>query len=172
MSNEKVYFHLMKHTDLSVICETDADGRPWYAQGLDFSCCEGCDKCCAEEEGYAYLSDYDLDVLSKAAGLTREQTMEVYCRKVDMGSFCLVALKERSNHDCIFIKDKKCSMYSARPFQCASYPFWPNVMASRETWEAEKSACPGIGHGRHWSEEEITSVLEAKAYLPLLEVSK
>jgi Fe-S-cluster containining protein len=33
---------------------------------------------------------------------------------------------------CIFLdENNKCKIYEARPMQCLSYPFWPNIMASR-----------------------------------------
>ena len=39
---------------------------------------------------------------------------------------------------CIFLDDEnKCTIYEARPVQCRTYPFWPNVLQSVESWNDE-----------------------------------
>ena len=35
----------------------------------------------------------------------------------------------------------------SRPLQCHTYPFWPEIMASKKAWESEKSGCEGINRG-------------------------
>ena len=67
--------------------------------------------------------------------------------------------EDPKNPDCMFLKDKKCSVYEARPTQCRTWPFWPEVMPAK-AWKKEVLAfCPGIGKGRIWSAEEITENL-------------
>lgn len=34
------------------------------------------------------------------------------------------ALKTKVNGDCIFLKNKKCSIYNVRPNICRMYPYW------------------------------------------------
>ncbi len=53
-------------------------------------------------------------------------------------------LETRRDYDCVFLKDKKCQVYGARPRQCRTYPFWPHVVKSKEAWENEKRNCEGI----------------------------
>lgn len=57
---------------------------------------------------------------------------------------------------CVFLGDDlKCSIYDARPLQCRTYPYWPRIMHSRETWEAEKVVREGEeGEGRRWDPVE------------------
>ncbi|MCK9548765.1 MAG: YkgJ family cysteine cluster protein [Sphaerochaeta sp.] len=131
----------------------------FYADGLKFSCVEGCTYCCGVEPGYVFLSQDDLDRLCAKTSLSAERFIERYCHKVNMGSFKLVSLLEQPNYDCIFLKDRRCSVYDARPIQCRTYPFWPAIMDSEESWKEEGGSCPGIGVGREYSQEEIDELL-------------
>jgi Fe-S-cluster containining protein len=54
------------------------------------------------------------------------------------------ALVERKNYDCIFLKDKKCLVYSARPTQCRTFPWWVQNLNSKEAWEEAAKYCEGI----------------------------
>ena len=57
-----------------------------------------------------------------------------YCRKVD-GIYQLI---DGENGECSFLKDNKCSVYKARPTQCRTWPFWPEVMDAKGL---EKRGC-------------------------------
>ncbi len=48
---------------------------------------------------------------------------------------------------CIFLNDgKKCSIYGARPMQCQTYPWWPELMRE-DVWALEGAeVCEGINH--------------------------
>ena len=39
-------------------------------------------------------------------------------------------------------------VYPVRPLQCRTYPFWPEVLASRQAWQREARRCEGINRGR------------------------
>lgn len=69
-------------------------------------------------------------------------------------------LKESSvNPDCQFLKGKACSIYEARPTQCRTWPFWPEVMNAK-TWAKDVvSFCPGVGKGPLISAETIERTL-------------
>ncbi len=134
----------------------------FYQDGLQFEC-TGCHYCCSTEPGFVFLSKNDANALARATGLSLEQFIDVYCRKVDMGAFKLVSLKEKENFDCIFLTKQGCSVYADRPRQCRTYPFWANVMEDRESWEREGQGCPGIGKGRRYSKEEIDQLIQERA---------
>ncbi len=53
-----------------------------------------------------------------------------------------------------------CSVYSARPAQCRSYPFWPSLLHSPESWQQEAGYCEGIGRGPVVPPESIAELLE------------
>jgi Fe-S-cluster containining protein len=57
-----------------------------------------------------------------------------------------ISLKERRAghiYDCILFdaESSGCTVYSARPSQCRTYPFWP---WNRERTETLKAECPGV----------------------------
>lgn len=52
--------------------------------------------------------------------------------------------KKSQNNDCIFLKDKKCSIYQARPTQCRTFPFWIENLNSEESWKLAAQSCEGI----------------------------
>jgi hypothetical protein len=47
---------------------------------------------------------------------------------------------------CVFLRDKKCSVYDARPTQCRTYPFWGETTTPLG-WLRESARCEGIGRG-------------------------
>ncbi len=55
------------------------------------------------------------------------------------------ALLERSvTHDCIFLQGKQCTIYPVRPAQCQTFPFWPGVLHSPDSWKETARHCEGI----------------------------
>lgn len=144
----------------------------WYAKdGLQFSC-TGCGYCCGVEPGYVFLSKNDVTQLSAVLGITEEQCMNLYCRKIDMGSFYMVSLLEKEGNSCIFLEKQGCSVYQGRPSQCKTYPFWEQVVDSEESWKREEKYCPGIGQGKVYHEKEISALLKIRLNEPLLMLPK
>ena len=65
----------------------------------------------------------------------------------------------RKKGECIFLKNKKCDVYKARPTQCRTWPFWPDNMKSK-IWNKEIiNFCPGIGKGKIISKKKIDKLL-------------
>ena len=59
-----------------------------------------------------------------------------------------LSLIEKPNGECIFWDSARgCKVYAHRPDQCRSFPFWPEVLESREAWEAQAVRCPGMNTG-------------------------
>lgn len=60
-----------------------------------------------------------------------------------------LVLRMRDDGACTFLGDDAgCRIYSVRPWQCVSYPFWPEVVATAQAWYQEARRCEGIGRGR------------------------
>ena len=72
------------------------------------------------------------------------------------------SLRERANGDCVLLDGKGCSSYAVRPQQCRAYPFWPEVVKSREAWLREARRCPGIGVGELHSAEAILAIVKSQ----------
>jgi len=138
-----------------------------YRDGLRFSCTR-CSRCCRHTPGYVFLSERDLERIARALGLDTVETRRRYCRAVRIGAFSRVSLKEKPNLDCILWEDGGCSIYSSRPLQCRSFPFWSSNLASRESWEEQAASCPGIGRGRMHGKARIQRWLARRAADPLM----
>ena len=129
----------------------------FYEQGLKFEC-QGSGKCCTShgEFGFVFLTKEDRTRFAKHLNLSVSAFQKKYCDQTSE----IWHLKEIKNQpDCIFLKDKRCSVYEARPNQCRTWPFWPEVMNAK-AWKSEvQSFCPGVGQGKTWSKAEIAAVM-------------
>jgi Fe-S-cluster containining protein len=62
---------------------------------------------------------------------------------------------------CIFFESGVgCRIYPVRPRQCHTYPFWPEVLATRTSWQKEATRCEGIGRGDVVSKIRIEEILK------------
>ncbi len=125
---------------------------PWYRDGLCFSCTQ-CGVCCTGAPGYVWVTRAEIDALAELLGIGAEAFSRKYVRKVGRRA----SLTERPGGDCVFW-DKGCTVYAARPRQCRTYPFWPDVVRTRTAWEEEAEECRGIGTGRLYSSDEIARI--------------
>jgi Fe-S-cluster containining protein len=149
--------------DSAPLCE-----KPFWEEGIRFGC-RRCSLCCTRDTGYVFLTGRDVEALTKALGLGREQFLDVYCRWIITGSGIeLLSLKEKSNNDCFFWKDG-CAVYEARPLQCRSYPFWKNFLLSKEIWDEALAECPGVGEGGLHSKEYIESCIANEDAEPIIQ---
>ena len=122
--------------------------------GIKFEC-QGSGNCCVSRGsyGYVYLSKKDIKKLSDNLKVSTKKFVRDYCDKTN-GYIHLKELKENQG-DCIFLVNKRCSVYKSRPIQCRTWPFWPENMNTK-TWNNEISKnCPGIGKGKIISKEKI-----------------
>lgn len=124
---------------LNVLSDNDT---PWYADGLRFKC-TGCGQCCTGAPGYVWVSEDEIVEMAAALNLSIENFSMRYVRKVG-DRFSLI--EDARNYDCIFLRNKKCTIYAARPKQCRTFPWWPQNLRSKEEWENAAAFCEGINH--------------------------
>jgi hypothetical protein len=48
---------------------------------------------------------------------------------------------------CVFLKSDGCSVHPAKPLQCQTFPFWPELVDDKREWLKTAQWCPGIGKG-------------------------
>ncbi len=129
------------------------DGKEWWREGVRFQC-QGSGKCCTShgEFGFVYLTKEDRKRFAEHFKMRSGEFTKKYCEKDGE----VWRLKDNDkNPDCLFLKNKQCSVYQARPSQCRTWPFWPEVMNAK-SWASEiVSFCPGVGKGELVSGEEI-----------------
>ena len=121
--------------------------------------CQGSSNCCVSRGnyGFVYLSNVDLNRLSKFFKIKKNEFIKRYC---DLTNNFLHLKEVRKNGDCIFLHNKKCSIYTARPIQCRTWPFWNDNMNAKK-WNSEIAKfCPGIGKGKEIKKNEIKKKLD------------
>lgn len=120
-----------------------APNEPWYSKGLSFKCTE-CGQCCTGAPGHVWVSEEEILEMAQHLGLSAEEFGKHYLRRVD-GRYSLI--EDPRTFDCCFLKDRKCTIYQARPQQCRTFPWWPQNLASRENWRQAGGDCEGIREG-------------------------
>ncbi len=134
--------------------------KKWWSEGVRFEC-QGSGKCCTShgEYGFVFLNKEDRKRFAKYFGLTEKDFIKKYCQKTD-GEYHLIERPE--NADCLFLKNKRCTVYDARPGQCRTWPFWPEVMSAKAWSKDVASFCPGVGKGPVISAEKIAEILNTQ----------
>lgn len=113
---------------------------PWYSEGLRFKCTE-CGQCCTGAPGYTWVTEEEVIAIADHLNLSIEEFSRSHLRVVN-GRIAL--LEDPKNFDCIFLKNKKCTIYPVRPKQCRTYPWWTQNLQSKEDWEQASTYCEGI----------------------------
>ena len=130
--------------------------KPWYQDGLQFTCTR-CGNCCTGEPGFVWVNDEEMAAIAKFRGEPIEEVSRLYAWPASRG----YSLREKANGDCVFYDSAKgCTIYSVRPRQCRTWPFWETNVATPETWQDTQRVCPGAGRGELISAEEITRRLK------------
>jgi hypothetical protein len=131
---------------------------PWYITGLAFAC-SGCGQCCAgPEEGFVWATEEELDAIAKFLRMTPRAFRARYVRQIGQ-RFSLV--EKKPSRDCIFLKNGKCEIYSVRPTQCRTWPFWQSNIDSPDDWASAGMRCSGINRGELHSIEDIQKKAQA-----------
>jgi uncharacterized protein len=125
---------------------------PWYKDGLNFTCTQ-CGNCCTGAPGVVWVTDTEVAQIAELRGMTIEEMRQQHTREVEGRT----SLTEHQNGDCTFFdpKTRRCSVYTARPAQCRTWPFWNSNIESREAWETMRQSCPGAGQGQFVPLEQI-----------------
>jgi len=145
-------------------------GHLFYRKGLVFEC-KRCSNCCRHDPGYVFLSEKDLVNFRKKTKLSEDEFVRKFCRVVDINGFKRLSLKEKENFDCIFWEETGCRMYSSRPLQCRSFPFWSVVVFSKGNWEYAGKSCPGINNGKLVNKKKIEYWLDRRKKEPLIVIN-
>jgi Fe-S-cluster containining protein len=109
---------------------------------LRFKCQRGCINCC-NQSGYVYLTEDDLSKAAKFTGMSRR----VFEKKYVYRTRHQLRFRKPPDKQCPFLLDHGCSIHPAKPTQCRTFPFWPELVENRKEWTATSRYCPGIGKG-------------------------
>jgi Fe-S-cluster containining protein len=128
------------------------DPEPWYQGGLRFHCTM-CGHCCTGAPGYVWVNDKEIQAIADFLHEPIAATTALHTR-IEHDSR---SLREKANGDCVFYdKAAGCTIYSVRPGQCRTWPFWESNLKSPQTWQRTCDVCPGSGQDDLIPVEEIT----------------
>lgn len=120
--------------------------KPYYRrQPLHFQC-TGCGACCTGGGGYhVFVERAEAVAICDYLGLSWPWFRRRYLTRTAQG---LRVLRLERGGRCTFLgAGGGCTVYAARPLQCVTYPFWPEVVATRSAWQREARRCEGIDSG-------------------------
>jgi uncharacterized protein len=112
------------------------------AEGLRFACQPGCTKCC-EQRGFVYLSEPDLVRIAAFLDMKPSAFEKKYLYRTRNK----LRLRVPEEAQCTFLTSEGCSIHSVKPTQCRIFPFWPELMESKQEWLKTAEWCPGMGQG-------------------------
>jgi Fe-S-cluster containining protein len=130
-------------------------------QELHFECTR-CGVCCTgNADAYVLLWPGEAEALCAELGLSWAWFRRHYLRRDSDGDLVLRMREEQGRCTCILLgADGQCRAYQARPIQCRTYPFWPELLRSAKAWEREAKRCEGIGRGERVPLERIEAALK------------
>jgi Fe-S-cluster containining protein len=119
-----------------------------------------CGGCCGREPGTVSVTASELSALAASLGVSEDEFTRFYTWR----KYGALSIREEPNYDCALLSrlasGPKCGVYSVRPAQCATFPFWPDVLKSKYSWDDYASSCPGMNSGAFHDGEEILQTLE------------
>jgi Fe-S-cluster containining protein len=114
-----------------------------FGFAFDPKACDSCNgRCCTGEAGHIWVTDEEIEKMSRFLGLGINSLVADYVVRVN-GRFSLKEVRTRGRLECICFDNEngRCSVYSVRPTQCRTYPFWD---CFRKDKGAAMRECPGV----------------------------
>ncbi len=144
-----------------IVAPMPEDSAPFYADGLRFECTQ-CGNCCTGPPGYVWFAEREAAAMAAHLGVDVSRFRREHAH-VAHGRW---TLNERWNqdvegYDCIFLRRDPdsgkalCGIYSVRPTQCRTWPFWPQNLRNTRAWQAATQNCPGMNSGKLVPLEQI-----------------
>ncbi len=100
--------------------------------------CRRCGACC-KGYGGTYLTDHDIDTISRHIGTDPQQFLAHYCTL----SGARPLLAQKKDGYCIFW-DQLCSIHPVKPLMCRKWPFIESIIVDPINWKIMADSCPGI----------------------------
>jgi len=113
-----------------------------FREGFRFACLRGCTRCCAAS-GWVYLTEADLKRAAGWLGLSAREFEQRYVYRTRH----LLRLRKPPHAQCPFLTGDGCAIHPVKPTQCRAFPFWPELISSRQAWRSLARRCPGVGQG-------------------------
>ena len=126
--------------------------------GLRFEC-TGCGLCCTQRGGYAHVYVSTAEVADLATLL--EMTPGKFRRRhtfVDELGWRQLRFRDGA---CTFLDPatNRCTVYTARPVQCRTFPYWPEMIGPSGWRQGAKALCEGMGRGAVVPREDVAAAI-------------
>ena len=133
--------------------------QPYYRRETLRFQCTACGACCrGDDNHHVFLSREEAEKICHGLGVSWAWFRRRYLAVLEDGER---VLNSREDGRCVFLDGQgKCRIYDMRPAQCASYPFWPEVVMTAKGWRQEALRCEGIGLGPRVSARMIELELQ------------
>ncbi len=106
-----------------------------------------------------YFSGPDLGRAAAHLGLSEAAFRRRYRVVDDEG---VPAIDPGDDSPCMFYDaDAGCTIYEGRPTQCRTWPFWPEIVHRKRSWDKAAGDCEGMNRGRRFRVEEIEQAIIA-----------
>jgi Fe-S-cluster containining protein len=100
-----------------------------------------------------WVTDEELEAIAAFLKVPVNEVRDLHTRKARGRR----TIRERANGDCVLLDGKRgCTVYSVRPAQCRTWPFWDSNVETPEDWKRTCDVCPGSGKGEIIPVDEIT----------------
>jgi Fe-S-cluster containining protein len=111
--------------------------------GFDPSACKDCNgNCCTGQSGYTWVNKEEICKISNFLDLGIDDFTSRYLVRIG-NRFYLKEMKIQGSFHCVFFdeQNRKCSIYSVRPTQCRTFPFWEHF---KDNPHEAMQECPGV----------------------------
>jgi Fe-S-cluster containining protein len=112
------------------------------------------------EPGLVYMTDEELERIAHHLELTAAKFRAKYrvTREDDSDEWFIDAQDGRGCP--LLSKDRRCMVHPVKPVQCATFPFWPEMLDDVKVWDSAKTFCPGLDapEGELYTKARITAI--------------
>ncbi len=109
------------------------------------------------------MTDEELDAIFAHA---KEQSLELNLTHLKLEHEGLWSVPIPAGGACPLLdSDERCSVHPVKPWQCRAYPFWPEVMKDRASWDEEATFCEGMNRGPGHTPEHIDAIMRQDPFL-------
>ena len=112
--------------------------------------CHRCGNCCTPGAGHVWLEEGEPERLARRLGMTPEAFLQLHVRTVQDPRTGAMRRSLREGESaaggrCVLLEGTNhCSVYTARPRHCGTFPYWPSVLDDEAGFERAREVCPGI----------------------------
>jgi uncharacterized protein len=110
-----------------------------FQKAMDLFECTQCGTCC-QGEGGIYLSQEEIDRISKFLKLSRQNFLEKFCLKKNGKTY----IHTREDGYCHFSQKGRCSIHEVKPSPCRQWPFFTPMLIDQTNWETARNSCPAL----------------------------